>query len=140
MTSQSPETGQTRIIEDPGCQQMVGYQTEVDLRDGSCRVVLDLEPRHLNRNGMLHGGIVAMLLDVVCGNTASAFFDRDSHPALVTVSLTTNFVAAARQGRVTATAEVTGGGRKLAYVSGMLRDENGAVLASATGIFKRIGT
>lgn len=136
MTSVPPDY--IRQIEDPGCQQLVGYRTEMDQRDGSCRVTLDLMPQHLNRNGVLHGGIVAMLLDVVCGNTASAYFDRVVHPPLVTVSLNISYVAAARAGRVTATAQAKGGGRSLAYVNGELRGEDSALLATATGIFKRI--
>lgn len=136
MTSVPPEY--IRQIEDPGCQQLVGYRTEMDQRDGSCRVMLELMPHHLNRNGVLHGGIVAMLLDVVCGNTASAYFDHVEHPSLVTVSLNTSYVAATRGGRVTATAQAMGGGRSIAYVNGELRGEDGVLLATAAGVFKRI--
>ncbi|KAE9632756.1 hotdog fold thioesterase [Parasedimentitalea maritima] len=136
LTSAPPDP--FREINDPGCQQLVGYRTQMDTRAGSCEVTLDLQPQHLNRIGVLHGGIVATLLDVVCGNTASAFFDRESHPNLVTVSLNISYVAAARSGPVIATAKATGGGRSIAYVNGELRDEEGALLATATGIFKRV--
>jgi acyl-coenzyme A thioesterase 13 len=132
------ETDLTFQIEDPGVQQLVGYKTTIDRRDGSCRVTLDLAPPHLNRHGILHGGIVATVLDVVCGNTASQFFDPENHAALVTVSLTLSYVAAARQGRVTATARVTGGGASIAHLLGELHDEEGRLLATATGVFKRI--
>ncbi|MCD9148302.1 PaaI family thioesterase [Pseudophaeobacter flagellatus] len=125
-------------IEDPGVQQLVGYKTTIDRRDGSCLVTLDLEPPHLNRHGILHGGIVATVLDVVCGNTASQFFDRKNHAPLVTVSLTLSYVAAARAGRVSATARVTGGGASIAHVFGELVDAEGQLLATATGVFKRI--
>nr|WP_072506504.1 PaaI family thioesterase [Phaeobacter porticola] len=128
----------TRIIDDPGCQQLVGYRTEIDGQSGACRVVLDLAPQHLNRNGLLHGGIVAMLMDVVCGNTASQYFDAAAHPPVVTVSLTLSYVAAARSGGVEATAQATGGGASLAYVSGKLMGYDGQLLATASGVFKRI--
>jgi acyl-coenzyme A thioesterase PaaI-like protein len=39
---------------------------------------------------------------------------------------------------VTATAQPTGGGRSISYVNGELRDEEGQLLATAAGIFKRI--
>ena len=125
-------------IINPGCQQLVGYRTLVDTRDGSCEVLLDLNPNHLNGLGLLHGGIVATLLDVACGNTAASFFDRKTHPSLVTVSLNTTYIAAAKSGRVSATAKATGGGRSIAYVNGELRDEDGVLLATATGVFKRV--
>lgn len=126
------------MIEDPGCQQMVGYKTCLDKETGVCTVTLDLEAKHMNRHGILHGGMVATVLDVVCGNTASHFFDPENHAALVTVSLNINYVGAGRGGRVTATAQPVGGGRSISYVNGELRDEEGRLLATASGIFKRI--
>ncbi|KII14409.1 PaaI family thioesterase [Phaeobacter sp. S60] len=142
-STNSPEGGEApvpvkRIIEDPGCQQLVGYRTEIDTRTGACRASLELAPQHLNRNGLLHGGIVATLMDVVCGNTASQHFDALAHPPVVTVSLTLSYVTAARTGRVEATAKATGGGASLAYVAGELVDSGGQVLATASGVFKRI--
>jgi uncharacterized protein (TIGR00369 family) len=137
------ETEQTelpavRVIEDPGCQQMVGYEVEVYPREGYCRCWLDLAPQHLNRLGLMHGGLVTTLLDVACGNTASTTFDPAGHAPLVTVSLNTTYIAAARGGRVTATGTWTGGGRSMGYVNGELRDEQGQLLATATAVFKRI--
>lgn len=132
------QSDQTFQIEDPGVQQLVGYKTTIDRQDGSCVVILDLQPPHLNRHGILHGGIVATLLDVVCGNAASQFFDRENHAALVTVSLTLSYVAAVRKGRITATARVTGGGASIAHLFGELHDDEGRLLATATGVFKRI--
>ncbi len=126
------------MIEDPGCQQLVGYKTVIDRADGSCLVALDLQPQHLNRHGILHGGIAATLLDVVCGNTASQFFDPENHAALVTVSLTLSYVAAGRSGEVRARARVTGGGASIAHVFGELVDADDRVLTTATGVFKRL--
>ncbi|WP_425331080.1 PaaI family thioesterase [Phaeobacter italicus] len=137
LTSREPDA-QIRLIDDPGCQQMVGYRTEIDLATGDCEVTLDLGPQHLNRNGLLHGGIVATLMDVVCGNTASQHFDPQAHPPVVTVSLTLSYVAAVQAGRVRATAAAQGGGASLAYVSGALHGEDGTLLATASGVFKRI--
>lgn len=141
MTTVPPDDSGARVfqIEDPGCQQMVGYKTRVDRSDGSCLVTLDLQPQHLNRHGILHGGMAATLLDVVCGNTASQFFDPENHAALVTVSLTLSYVAPARGGQqVTARARITGGGASIAHVFGELLDEQGQVLTTATGVFKRV--
>ncbi|MFS4582110.1 PaaI family thioesterase [Phaeobacter sp. C3_T13_0] len=129
-----------RVINDPGCQQLVGYRTEIDAQSGLCCVSLDLAPQHKNRNGLLHGGIVATLMDVACGNAASQYFDPELHPPVVTVSLTLSYVAAARTGRVMASAIISGGGRSLAYVAGELLDDNDDVLATASGVFKRISS
>ena len=56
-------------------------------------------------------------------------------------SLTTQFVAPAHPGtRVTATGRVTGGGASLMFLSGELLDESRRLVASATGVFKRVPT
>ncbi|MEM7320090.1 MAG: PaaI family thioesterase [Pseudomonadota bacterium] len=126
------------IIDQSGCQSMVGFV--VDLSDARItRCYLDIGPQHLNRQNMVHGGISAMMLDVACGYAASAWFDPDAPVMVLTVSLNTMFVAPVNSGRITASAVPTGGGRKLVYVSGELRDADENLIASATGVFKRSG-
>lgn len=138
MPSVPPEDG--IIIGQSGAQQLVGYIVDVGQPDRMGRATLDVEPRHANRNGMLHGGIIAMLLDAACGFTASMRLGEGvAMTPLVTVSLTTQFVAAARMGsRVTAVGYPSGGGRKIGYVHGELRDEEDRLIATASGVFKRV--
>jgi uncharacterized protein (TIGR00369 family) len=120
-----------------GCQNAIGFEVDLSDSDGHARCHLTIRADHLNSQGILHGGIIAMLLDVACGNTASAWFDRDEHPLVLTLSLNTSYVAAVRQGRVTATGRATGGGRTLAYVTGELHGDDGTLIATAAGVFKR---
>ena len=54
------------------------------------------------------------------------------------MSLNLSYVAAARQGVITARARPTGGGKSIAYIFGELFDDEGRLLATANGIFKRI--
>ncbi len=120
-----------------GCQNAVGFEVDLSDPDGFARCHLTITEDHLNSQGIVHGGIIAMLLDVACGNTASAWFDRDEHPVVLTLSLNTSYVSAVSQGRVTAVARPSGGGRKLAYVNGELHAEDGTLIATAVGVFKR---
>ncbi len=120
-----------------GCQNAVGFEVDLSDPDGFARCHLTITEDHLNSQGIVHGGIIAMLLDVACGNTASAWFDRDEHPVVLTLSLNTSYVSAVSQGRVTAFARPSGGGRKLAYVNGELHAEDGSLIATAAGMFKR---
>ncbi|WP_170585214.1 PaaI family thioesterase [Ruegeria arenilitoris] len=120
-----------------GCQNAIGFEVDLSDPDGRARCHLTIRADHLNSQGILHGGVIAMLLDVACGNTASAWFDRDEHPLVLTLSLNTSYVAAVRQGRVTATGRATGGGRTLAYVTGELHGDDGTLIATAAGVFKR---
>lgn len=116
----------------------MGYDIDLSPEDGSARVTLDLEPRHLNRNGTLHGGIIAMLLDTSAGFAAARRPGQAELAKLVTVTLTTQYLAPARQGQVVATGRQTGGGISLIYATSELRDTRGRLLASATGVFKRL--
>lgn len=124
-----------------GAQDMVGY--DIDLSDpsgGSC-VTLTIQPQHRNRNGTLHGGIHAMMLDAAAGFAASRALGQGG--ALVpvqTLTLTTNYVAAAGEGVVTAKGRVTGGGYKIIYATAEITDEGGRLLSSASGVFKRVTT
>ena len=142
-----PETGSdptsSLLLRDQsGTQAMVGYTVDLRAGDGRARVFLDITEKHSNRNGMLHGGLMAVLMDAACGFTASMSFDDSVHPLqvpVVTVSLTLNHVGGARLGqRVIATGQATGGGRKITHVTGQLRDEDGALVATTSGVFRRI--
>lgn len=140
MNSRLPEEGARPI--DSGAQEMVGYVVDMATPDGGARVTLDLDARHINRVGSLHGGIVAMLLDAAAGFAAARHWAGDEPdgeaPQLVTVSLNIHYVASADAGRVVATGRVSGGGRTLAHAEAELRHEDGRLLATASGVFRRV--
>ena len=138
MPSLRPENG--IIAGQTGAQRLIGYKIDVGQPDRRARAVLEVGPDHANRIGALHGGIIAMLLDAAMGFTASLYFgEGEPEVPLVTVSMTTNFVSIAKIGStVTATGLVAGGGRAIAQVTGELVDDGGAVIATATGVFRRI--
>lgn len=137
MTSLPPD--RTRIIEgETGSQRLVGYVVDLSAGDGQGRCHLDIDDRHLNRHGMLHGGISTMLLDSAMGFTASMSFDPETMSPVLTVSLATQYVAPADAGRVTATGTVAGHGQSVCHVTGALRAEDGRLIATATGVFKRV--
>lgn len=124
----------------PGARALVGYRIEPGAPGTPPRVWLDVDDRHANRNGFLHGGIIAMLLDAAGGFAASKHFGggRPLTP-LVTLTLNTSFVAGARIGdRVTAIGVVTGGGRRIAYANAELRAGDGTLIATAQGAFRAI--
>lgn len=118
---------------------LIGFEVELDKDAGEAHCLLEVDDRHLNRHGALHGGIVATLLDVAAGVTASMVHDPEGLTPMATVSLNINYVAAGRVGPIRAIGTRTGGGRSLHFVSADLRDEEGMLIASATGVFKRIG-
>ncbi|WP_300037332.1 PaaI family thioesterase [uncultured Roseobacter sp.] len=128
---------ETLILDETGTQRLAGYA--IDVSDpASAHCWLDIGPQHLNRHAVLHGGIATMLLDSACGATASLTVDHTGKAPFLTVSLNTQFLAPARSGRVTARGQIAGGGRKLLFVSGALTDAEGGLIATATGVFRRV--
>lgn len=115
----------------------VRIELDPDVRQAHC--VLDLTDLHLNRIGVLHGGVTATLLDTASGITASLTVDPTGMAQFVTLSLTVDYLSPARGGcTVRATGRITGGGRSITYVACELRDESGALIATSTGVFKRV--
>ena len=126
------------IRDETGTQRLVGYLLDVGQPDRRARCMLDADERHLNRHGVLHGGIAATLLDNASGATASLTVDPAGRTPFLTISLNTQFLAPARTGRLTAIAEVTGGGRSLLFIAARLEHEDGTLVATSTGVFKRV--
>ncbi len=122
-----------------GAQRLIGYVLDVGGGDGCARCRLTVTEAHSNRHGVLHGGIAAALLDNALGATASLSVDETGRAPFLTVSMTTQFLAPAREGMdLMATGRVTGGGRSLVFVEGVLGDADGMTIATATGVFKRV--
>lgn len=126
------------IVDETGTQRLVGYVLDVGQPDRRARCRLVVDDRHTNRHGVLHGGIAAMLLDSACGATASLTLDDSGRRPFLTISLNIDFVGAGRQGGVTATGRVTGGGRSLLFVAAELVHDDGTLIATASGVFKRV--
>ncbi|WP_293451188.1 PaaI family thioesterase [Planktotalea sp.] len=128
----------SEIRNETGTQKLIGYVIEVGHIDGTARCWLDLDARHLNRHNVLHGGVATMLLDSASGAAGSLTVDDTGKAPFLTVSLTTQFVASGLPGRVTAVGRVTGGGRSLKYITAELHHEDGTLIATSTGVFKRV--
>ena len=133
-----PKTDQSHLIfDETGTQSLIGYVVDVSDRDHG-RCYLDVGPQHTNRHGVLHGGIASCVLDNASGTTGSLTIDATGRAPFLTISLTTQFVGPGRVGRITATGTVTGGGRSLLYIQADLVHEDGTLIATSTGVFKRV--
>lgn len=105
--------------------------------EGKAEFHMALQPQHLNRQGMLHGGLVATLLDAACGYAGLYSGEGEEEIHGVTVTLNISYLSAAREGTVIAKGEVNRSGRNLYFVQGSLVSDQGELLATAQGAFKR---
>lgn len=108
---------------------------DVETKEGECRVALEVEDHHLNLGGVVHGGALSSLLDFAMGAAVVTTLDQEAGEWCATQSLTTDFMRAASEGRLTAVGRVDRRGASSAYVSGEVRDEEGNVVARATGVW-----
>ncbi|MTH95974.1 PaaI family thioesterase [Roseibium sp. RKSG952] len=118
----------------------LGGQVEIEPETGTCSCTLPLSDTLLNRHGVVHGGVLATLLDTASGFTASLAADGDaSHPCM-TLSLNIDYPAAARHGPLRAIGTRVGGGNSISFVTGKVFDGRDELVAMSTGVFKRLPT
>ncbi len=124
------------IRDETGAQRLIGYVNDVS-DPSHARCWLEADERHLNRIGVIHGGIIATLLDNVSGITASLTVDPSGRKPFVTLAITTNYLAPGRAGRVEPRGRVTGGSRKSIFVDAELKHADGTLIATSSGVFKQ---
>lgn len=105
------------------------------------RVIIGLQVRapHTNSRGMLHGGLIAVLSDNAMGLSCGQVLAREGRkPAggLVTVSLATDFIGAAKLGQwVEVDTQYVKAGRSLCFAQAFVTAD-GEVVARADARFK----
>jgi len=121
-----------------GFADLVGYKLE-NWEDDLAELVLTVDKRHLNRSGVMHGGVLSTLIDTACGYCGCYTPDGAPPRRAFTLSLTSSFIGAAQKGqRLVARARRTGGGKSVFFATCEVLDENGRVIGSGQGTFKYI--
>lgn len=119
-------------------QSLLGFEL-TGWREGWARVALSVGPQLMNRQGIVHGGIHATLLDTAMGYCGCYTGDPDRRVMAFTLSLTVNYISQINDMQVVAEAIRTGGGRSTYFASGRLTDRAGTLIATATGVFRYRG-
>ena len=116
-----------------GFHQEVGFRVVAEKSGrGFCTVSGRVEHRHLNINGVVHGGVYATILDTAMGASVVSLLTEDETTA--TTSLYVEFLRAAREGDLlVARGEVLRRGHHIAFAEGNLFDEAGRRLSQARG-------
>lgn len=103
--------------------------------EGYARFELEVQSRHLNRQGALQGGVSATILDAACGYAGLQLKDGTMGSA-VTLMLSICYLGRVSAGRVFAEGRVSKRGRNIYFASAELTSENNDVIATAQGTFK----
>jgi len=117
-------------VEPGGFQQLVGYDIE-DWGPGHAVLTVNLHDGHGNRHGYAHGGLLMTILDAACTRAGGVDAETGGIRRTATVSMTTNFVAPAKDCLLRAVGRKTGGGRRIFFAAAEVFDEDGNLIASA---------
>lgn len=121
--------------ESTGFHDLLGYRL-VSQHENEAVIELALESRHLNRSGVIHGGVLMSLLDIVMADAGLQCSNPERVQRALTLSLTTTFTGQCHGGVIRATGVKRAGGRRIFNSSGEIRDQQGQLLAMGEGTFR----
>ncbi len=105
--------------------------TIVDAGFGFSLLEIDLDRKHLQPFGFVHGGVFASIIDAAC--FWSLFHEiEDPNAGATTVDLKLNYLAPAASGKLIAKGRRIKLGRTLGYAEATVSDEDGKLLAHGT--------
>ena len=105
----------------------------VRMGDGESELRLDLQPHHLNPGGIVHGGVIATLLDACIGLALRTKLGMSSNH--VTVDLHVNYLSPSRTGVIVGRGRAVRVGDRISHGEGELTSESGVVVARGTANF-----
>ena len=110
----------------------------VEASAGEVTIAMQVEERHVNLQGFVHGGMLAILADTACGlSIRSAMEAGRLH---VTADLDIHFLAPAKPGRILGRGKAVKIGRSLAFAEASIEADDGRLLARAQSQFSVSGT
>lgn len=117
--------------EPPSALVTLGFElVAVDSQAGTIEVAFTATEKFLNAMGTVQGGFLAAMLDGTLGPVLMATLGPEQ--VAPTTDLHLQFLRPARPGRLTGRGRIIRRGRDIAFLSGELTDEQGAVVAIAT--------
>ncbi|WP_235937723.1 PaaI family thioesterase [Marinobacter caseinilyticus] len=119
----------------PGFHRLLGYR-QVSWEENRAVLELELQPKHINLGGVVHGGVLTSLLDIVLAEAGTYCPFPGRMRKAITLSLTTTFTGQCSSGVIRVTGERRAGGQRIFNSSGEARDEAGNLLAIAEGTFR----
>jgi uncharacterized protein (TIGR00369 family) len=112
-------------------RDMLGF--DIESADGVGRAWLDVDARHINPHGTLHGAVPFLLIDTAMGGATMSVLPEGNWCA--TVDIHTRFLRPCFGGRVTATATVRRAGKRVVHLDAVVDDDDGIEYVAASGVF-----
>ncbi len=103
------------------------------LEPGHTTAEITIDERHLNPNGVAHGSVIFAMIDTAMGGAAISLIPQGK--VCTTTDIHLRFMRAVSSGRIVADTTVVKPGRTLMNLESRVHDDNGRLVASATGAF-----
>jgi uncharacterized protein (TIGR00369 family) len=107
-----------------------------EVGDGTASVHLEVRDELLQYHGVVHGGAIASLIDTATAFAVLTRIDLDHH--ITTTDLTIHYLRPVSSGRMTATARIVRGGRRLFVLAVDVTNDSGALVATAVTTYIRL--
>ena len=108
------------------------FGLEISYADESCIVELTVRDFMFNPQGSLHGGLIAMALDISMGHLIKRTIGRPG----ITLEMKTQYLRPARSGIIRCEGRFLRRGRSINYLESRMTDDEGKLLAFATSTWQ----
>ena len=112
-------------------RDMIGFS--ILQGDGTGVATLEIDERHLNPHGTLHGAIPYLLIDTAMGAATMSVVGEGNWCA--TLDIHTRYLSPCFGGTVTATATVRKAGRRVVHLDAEVTGGDGREYVAASGVF-----
>jgi uncharacterized protein (TIGR00369 family) len=102
----------------------------VSLEPGRSVLKINLQEKHLQPYGMVHGGVYSSMIDAAC--FWAGYTEIEEHLGLTTVEMKLNYLAPASSGVFMAQGRVVKTGKSLCLSKATIADQEGRLLAHGT--------
>lgn len=119
-----------------GYAELIGYEL-IDKAKDFARLKLLIEPQHLNRMNVPHGGVLATLIDTATGFAVALADGPERMLKAVTLSMNVQFMGQAKPGEtVIVEGQRIGGGKTVAFAKAEIKTEAGLVIARGDAVYR----
>jgi uncharacterized protein (TIGR00369 family) len=119
----------------PPIARLLGFVPK-SIEPGHAIFEMEVDERHHNPMGTLHGGVYCDLADAAMGFAYAATLGKDG--TFTTIELKINFLRAVRKATLTAEARVVKAGSTLGYIKCDVKDQAGRLVARAASTCMRL--
>ncbi len=105
----------------------------VSAEPGKSECRIDVEEKHLNPGGVVHGGTTYTMADTGMAFAIMPMLSGNENSTTVEIKI--SYYKAVREGSITCKTEVLKKGKRVAFLESELRDDAGDIIARASGTY-----